>query len=131
VPQANHAKKDDPRSPAPPHIPGQTFRAAAVENSEGKGRWFQTTHWIEIDGALAFISVGQPLMESIWTPARFHYLGEKPESLVAWTNPEYDEVMKRFRDDQQSGIFTEHMNMELLYYAPPDEAPEAASRGLD
>jgi hypothetical protein len=96
------------------------------ENSEGKRRWFHTTHWIEVDRALAFISIGQRLMESIWTLARFRYLGERPESLVAWTKPEYAEIMRHLHDGQKSGIFTDRMHMELLYYAPPEEAPEGA-----
>jgi hypothetical protein len=94
------------------------------ENSEGKRRWFHTTHWIEVDSALAFISIAQRLMESIWTLARFRYLGEKPELLVAWTKPEYAEVIRHLHDGQESGIFTDRMHMELLYYAAPDEAPE-------
>lgn len=94
------------------------------EDSDGKRRWFHTTHWIEVDSALAFISIAQQLMKSIWTLARFRYLGEKPESLVAWTKPEYAEVMTHLRDGRQSGIFTDRMHMELLYYAAPDQAPE-------
>lgn len=93
-------------------------------NNEGKSRWRHTTHWIEVDSALAFVSIGQRLMESIWTLARFRYLGEKPESLLAWTKPEYAEVVIALRDGQAAGIFTDRMHMELLYYGPPDEAPE-------
>jgi hypothetical protein len=59
------------------------------ENTERKRRWFHTTHWIEVDSSLAFIWIAQRLMESIWTLARFRYLGEKPQSLIAWTKPEY------------------------------------------
>jgi hypothetical protein len=34
--------------------------------------------------------------------------------------------MKQIDDGRGAGIFTDRMHMELLYYAAPDDAPQAA-----
>ncbi len=93
---------------------------------DDRPRWNLSTHWIDVDRSLVMTYLATRLIESIWTMARFRYLGEKPASLNAWAQPAYSDVLKHFGGEGKGGIMLETMHVELDYYSGPHDLPDAS-----
>jgi hypothetical protein len=85
-------------------------------NSDGERRWHRSTTWIRPDHSMGLVYIIARLMESLWSIARYRYLGEPPEALGLWTTPLYEEVTQRLAEGEGAGFFIDSMHMELLYY---------------
>jgi hypothetical protein len=86
------------------------------DNTSGRPRWNLSTHWIEVDRSLSLTYLATKLMESLWTMARYRYLGDKPDSLDAWVKPAYADVVGRLEEGQEAAVFIETKHIELTYY---------------